>query len=537
MTPQSGATNDSTFVQINTPSSQKRDAASIVVDVAKDDAHAIATRNFQPTMALYASVLVALMLPFQFGWSLSQLNLSTFASQSDCDARPVVDGTCLMFPGHTKAQWTYVVNSWIVGGMVGSLTCGGLADKYGRKKVLMGSALFMIVGGIIQASTSSVKVFIVGRLLAGISSGCATGMVGGYVNEIAPPNLRSTLSGGLQASLSIGTVLVVCTFFFANTSSGWRYIAGFQIVWGVIFIALASFLLAESPAWLLTKGKRDEAAQVMGRIYGEQHVSLAFSWFESPASASDIETPRSGSQGTNDSEQLLLASQQSTLSLLISPLFRRQLIISIVIAIAQQLSGINAVFYYSSSLFIDAGISDDRVGSLIVNVMSFLPTFATGFFVNHFGYRKTLLGGFLGMLASSVGITIALLAGVSELSIVFTGTYVGFFSMSLGPLIYVVSADLFPDSVRASAVSVCICLNWLSNLVVGVAFPYVSDALDDLSFVPFIATLAIFFLFTLRMLPETLGKTSDEIQNEFRALREGKSAPSSPRSNTSSSHQ
>ncbi|KAF1328246.1 Solute carrier family 2, partial [Globisporangium splendens] len=498
------------FLQVNTPTVRKDTPAS-----------------YKPTWAFYASVLVSLMLPFQFGWSLSQLNLSTFASQSDCDAHPVADGTCLMFPGHTKAEWTYVVNAWIVGGMIGSLSCGSLADKYGRRKVLMASSLFMIVGGAIQASTSSISVFIVGRVIAGVSSGTATGLVGGYVNEIAPPSLRNTLSAGLQVSLSLGTLVVVSTFFFANTSSGWRYIAGFQIVWGGVFLLLASVLLSESPAWLITKGKRDEAAQVMARIYGEQHVDLAFSWFEPTANdSSDVETPRAGSDENDADSQLEPRNDQNTLAVLMSPLFRWQLVAAIGIASAQQLSGINAVFYYSSSLFQDAGISDDRIGSVVVNVMNFLPTFSTGYLSARFGYRKILLFGLLGMLASAIAITIALVAEVSALSIVFTGTYVGVFSMSLGPLIYVVSADLFPASVRASACSICIFFNYFCNLIVGVSFPYVKDGLDHYSFVPFVAILAFFYLFTLKLVPETSGKTSDEIQAEFRARREKNSASS-----------
>ncbi|KAF1328247.1 Solute carrier family 2, partial [Globisporangium splendens] len=478
-----------------------------------------AASSFKPTWALYMSVLVALMLPFQFGWSLSQLNLSTFASQSDCDARPVADGTCLMFPGHTKAEWTYVVNAWIVGGMIGSLSCGSLADKYGRRKVLMASSLFMIVGGAIQASTSSISVFIVGRVIAGVSSGTATGLVGGYVNEIAPPSLRKTLSAGLQISVSTGTLLVVCTFFFANTSSGWRYIAGFPITYGATFLLLASFFLVESPAWLLTKGFHDEAARVMARIYGEEHVDVALTWFLPPASASDIETPPEGS----DEDELERSHPQNTIALLLSPLFRRQLVAAIGLASAQQLSGISGVFYYSSSFFQDAGIDDDRIGSVVVNVMNFLPTFTTAYAVARYGYRKIILFGFLGMFASAIGITIAFLVNVAALSIVFTGTYVAFFAMSVGPLMYVVVADLFPDSVRATAVSFCIFSNWLSNLIVGVSFPYMADALEDFSFLPFIVLLGCFYVFTFRMIPETSGKTNEETQAYFRALREHKS--------------
>uniref|UniRef100_K3W631 Hexose transporter 1 n=1 Tax=Globisporangium ultimum (strain ATCC 200006 / CBS 805.95 / DAOM BR144) TaxID=431595 RepID=K3W631_GLOUD len=517
------------YLEVNTPSADLRKSFH-----APDDAVKPRIPVFSPTWALYASVFVAWMLPFQFGWSISQVNLSTFANQDDCDARPVVEGTCLMFPGHTKTEWIFVVNAWIVGGMIGSLSCGSLADKYGRRKVLLTTSLFMIVGGAIQASASALAVFVVGRLIAGIASGFATGLVGGYINEIAPPHLRNTLGIGLQTSLSTGILLVVCTFFFANTNSGWRYIAGFPIVWGAVFLALASFVLVESPAWLLTKGRRDEASRVMARIYGDEHVGLAFLWFEPHASVSDIETPRAGSEDHEGGQSVELESE-STLSQLISPLYRRQLIVAIGVAAAQQLSGVNAVFYYSSSFFQDAGISDDRIGSVIVNTMNLVPTFFVGHLANRYGNRKLLLVGLTGMIVSAVGMTVALVTGVSALSIVFTAAYVGFFAMSLGPLIYVVTADLFPDAVRASACSICIFFNYLSNLVVGVSFPYIADGLDDLSFLPFIATLSFFLCFTLKLVPETSGKTSDEIQAEFRLLRE-KSAPSPVTSPNSQAH-
>ncbi|TYZ62644.1 hypothetical protein PybrP1_006736, partial [[Pythium] brassicae (nom. inval.)] len=262
----------------------------------------------------------------------------------------------------------------------------------------------------------------------------------------------------------------------------------------------------------------DQAAAVMARIYGEENVSLAFTWFEPQVAPSDIESPRVESKARNSIE--VVQKTQSTASQLVSSIFRRQLIIAICFASLQQLSGISAVFYYSSSIFRDAGISDDRVGSLIVNFMNFLPSFATGYLANRFGYRRLLIVGFVGMFVSSVGITIALIADVSSLSVVFTSTYVAFFAASLGPLIYVVLATLFPDSVRGTAVAICICFNWMSNLLTGVTFPYISDGLDDLAFLPFVVALAISVVFTLKMVPETFGKSSDEIQAEFSALRE-----------------
>ncbi|KAE9323354.1 hypothetical protein PF008_g17377 [Phytophthora fragariae] len=119
------------------------------------------------------------------------------------------------------------------------------------------------------------------------------------------------------------------------------------------------------------------------------------------------------------------------------------------------------------------------------------------------------------MCLMAVCMTVAFLVDVSALSIVFTALYVVAFGATLGPLVWVVTADLFPDSIRASGSSFCIGINWLCNLVVGVAYPYISDALDDYAYLPFVAFLVIFYLLALKLVPETSGKSSEEIQAEF----------------------
>ncbi|GAB9473763.1 Glucose transporter [Globisporangium polare] len=467
-----------------------------------------------PTWMLYTSVLVALLQPLQYGWSTSQLNLSTFSNADECNARPVAEGTCLMFSGHTKAQWTFAVNAWIVGGMIGSLTSGTISDKIGRKKILLANCAFIIVGAVVQASVSGIWIFAFGRLLSGIASGCATGVVGGYINEISPPHLRNALGVGFQISITIGILLVGVTFFFANTSSGWRYIAGFPIILAGLFIALSPFLMVESPAWLLMKERREEARAEIVRLYGEENVHIALAWMD-PADKNDVESANPTDEFIEDAA----AKNGSTISLLLSKMYFRQLITAIGLCCAQQITGINAVFYYSSDMFKNAGISDDRVGTIIIDVVNVLPTFFSGWLATKFGNRKMILTGMIVMFVSAVGMTISLIVNVQALSIVFTATYVAGFGISLGPLLWVVVADLFPDSVRSSASSICIFCNWTCNLIVGVCYPYVADALDDYGFVPFIGTLVIFYFFIFRMVPETSGLTSEEIQAGFRAIR------------------
>lgn len=469
-----------------------------------------------PSWLLYSSVLVALLQPLQYGWSTSQLNLAAFNDSVDCNTRPVAHGTCLMFPGHSKFQWTLAVNAWIVGGMLGSFVCGSFSDALGRRKVLMLNCGIILIGAAVQAIAVNLWIFAVGRLLAGVASGCATGVVGSYINEVSPPHLRNVLGVGFQVSITLGILFVSLTFFFANTSSGWRYIAGFPSVLAAAFLVLAPLAMVESPAWLLTRGKRQEAHAEIARLYGEESVETVVAWLEPQSEEPDD----SEAAAMNRTDQSGSHAAASTSSLLFSDALFRQLVTAVALCCAQQLSGINAVFYYSSAMFRSAGISDDRVGTVIINVVNVLPTFFSGWLAAKFGNRTMTLVGMGIMLASAVGMTISLATDVQALSIAFTATYVAGFGISLGPLVWVIVADLFPDSVRATASSICIFCNWTSNLVVGISYPYIADALGDFGFVPFVASLAIFFTFLLKMLPETSGLTSEEIQAGFRAIRQ-----------------
>ncbi|GLE02922.1 hypothetical protein PINS_up011786 [Pythium insidiosum] len=297
---------------------------------------------------LYTSVGITLMLPMQFGWSISQLNLSTFHNEDDCNARPVKEGTCLMFPGHTAGDWTWVVNLWTLGGMLGSLTCGRFADWLGRKKAMAITAVIMIIGSAIQAAAGSVGIFALGRFVSGIASGSATAIPNGYINEISPPHLRNKLGVSYQCSVGFGLVLVGSTFFFANTASGWRYIAGFPIVLASIFLLLSPFVMVESPTWLLAQGRREDAESEIARLFGQDNVKLALTFMEGTESTDSEAVAEEGRATDADAA---VASADSPMKALFSPEYRLQTIVALVLAFSQQLSGINAVFFYSSDMF------------------------------------------------------------------------------------------------------------------------------------------------------------------------------------------
>ncbi|KAF1786797.1 Major facilitator superfamily domain [Phytophthora cactorum] len=378
-----------------------------------------------------------------YGWSTTQLNLTTFNNQEECDARPVAPGTCLMFPGHTKAQWTMAVSAWILGGMIGALVIGRFSNKLGRKRIMMSNCLFMIAGATVQASASSIWMFIGGRVISGIASGGATAVIPGFISEISPPSLRNSLGVGFQVAITVGNLLVAITFFFADTSSGWRFIAGFPILLAILFLVLASFVMVESPTWLLMVGEQQLAERELARLFGEENVYLAKTWIKHDHPVPPV---ASGCEFTAPSTNLTAtaAPKASDLTKLFSPMLIRQLLTAIGVAAAQQLTGINAVFFYSSSLFEQAGISDDRIGIVAVNFVNVLPTIFCGVLAARLGNRKLILYGLMGMFLSAVGITVSLVASLPALAIVFTACYVTTFGSSLGSLAWVVMADLFP---------------------------------------------------------------------------------------------
>ncbi|GLE02923.1 hypothetical protein PINS_up011787 [Pythium insidiosum] len=133
-----------------------------------------------------------------------------------------------------------------------------------------------------------------------------------------------------------------------------------------------------------------------------------------------------------------------------------------------------------------------------------------------FGSRKMMLMGYAVMIVAAAGITLSLIVKVAALSIIFTALYVAAFGFSLGPLVFVIASSVFPNSLRANGISICQFVNWVGTLIVGIGYPHVANAIGDYGFVPFIGTLTAFLVFMHKFLPETSGKTSDEIQELFR---------------------
>ncbi|RMX68783.1 hypothetical protein DD238_006247 [Peronospora effusa] len=165
-------------------------------------------------------------------------------------------------------EWTSAVSSWIVGGTIGSLLTGRASNKFGRKPPMMANCLFMLADGVVQASSSTITIF------TAFAADGSTAVIPGFIGEICPPHLRNKLGVCFQISITLGHLLVAIIFFFASTSTGWRYIAGSPIVLALLFLGLAPFVLVESPAWLLMAGQPVLAELALAHLYGSENVHL-----------------------------------------------------------------------------------------------------------------------------------------------------------------------------------------------------------------------------------------------------------------------
>ncbi|OQR86436.1 glucose transporter, partial [Thraustotheca clavata] len=279
-----------------------------------------------PAPILWVTIVVALMGSFQFGWLLSQLNFRPF--NNGCAAKAIEEGTCIMFPHHSGNEWTMAVSGWILGGAIGAMGSGAPADKFGRQKTIMMNAIIMVVGGIVEAVSSEIYLFSVGRVISGIASGAAINVCNVLISEISPTNMRGMFSTGLQVGVAFGSLAVTTVHYFVGLGSGWRILVGFPIVLGIAQFLLIPFT-SKSPVWLVAHGHHDLAHKELKRLYRPCNTEAILN-----AMIAAHEEEVKETAGIN------------TWAALFSKKYRKQLIIAIVLCSAQQLCGINAVMYY-----------------------------------------------------------------------------------------------------------------------------------------------------------------------------------------------
>lgn len=343
---------------------------------------------------------------------------------------------------------------------------------------------------------------ILGRLVIGFASGLSTVVVPVYLGEIAPPTMRGTLGTCSQFSLVTGILVSDVLAFPWGSATTWRYLFGVTPALCVLQILLSSFLV-ESPRWLLSNNSLSAAARVaIKQLRGYRHDEDVEAEVENFICASSKhKTGRSSAHSSGALWDLVHCKEMHVL-----------VVASVFLQMAQQFCGINAVFYYSTSFF-NGVIASPLMGTTVVALVNVIATYFALYLMDRSARKTLLLWSCAGMFVSCIVITIVLLGYLDKsIALAAVMTYVAFFEIGLGPIPWLIVAEMFDSKWVATAMSLSCIVNWVCNFLVGLCFPTVQASLGAYTFVPFAVVLVLTYIYVYVNLPETYGRTVEEIQ-------------------------
>ncbi|KAJ8281989.1 hypothetical protein COCON_G00045080 [Conger conger] len=394
-----------------------------------------------------------------------------------------------------------------VGGMLSSSCVGFISEWLGRRKAMLINNLLAFIGGAMMGLSKlclSFEMMILGRFIIGAYCGLASGLVPMYVGEIAPTSLRGAL--GTLHQLAIVTGILIAQVLGLNSLLGseelWPVLMGVTVLPTVLQMALLPFC-PESPRYLyIIRSQEHHAKSGLRRLTGRQDVGDALAEMKEEKRRMDMER------------------KVSIAEIFRSPLYRQPIIIAILLQLSQQLSGVNAIFYYSTSIFQKAGVQSPVYATIGAGAVNCAFTVVSLFLVEKMGRRTLHMLGLGGMCACAIIMTVALASlesvpQMSYVSMLAIFGFVAFFEVGPGPIPWFFVAELFSQGPRPAAMAIAGCSNWTANFIIGMGFQYIADLCGPYVFLIFAALLLFFLIFTFFRVPETRGKTFDQISAGF----------------------
>lgn len=397
----------------------------------------------------------------------------------------------------------FLVSSVLIGAVIGAATNGILADIFGRKKIIMATAVIFILGSILCAFAPNVYVLILSRIFVGFAVGIVNFVVPLYLSEVSPKNLRGTLVSLYQWAITAG---ILFSYFinavFAQAVYNWRWMLFAGVVPGlVLFIGMC--FMSDTPRWLVSKNRDDEAKKVFSKI------------------EPDIEPEK---EIAEIKETLVDNRQEKAFRLkkwMIMPF-----VVGIGIMFAQICTGINTIIYYAPTIFKTAGFDSNLTAIYAttgIGVVNFIMTIVAVFFTDRIGRKPLLYFGLTGVMLSlfALGTSFAF-AGVlgSSLKWVAVGslvTYIICFAMSLGPIGWILVSEVFPLRIRGIAMSVCTVSNFAFNFFVVGSFPVLLHRIGGAwTFWIFGIVSILCIIFVYFFVPETKGISLEQIESNWR---------------------
>ncbi|TVZ07000.1 sugar porter family MFS transporter [Trebonia kvetii] len=415
----------------------------------------------------------------------------------------VVSGALLFvkkdFGGLSNFQQELVTSLLLVGAVVGALVAGRVSDKIGRRPAVLITAVVFIVGVLLAAFTPTYPLLLVARVIIGLAVGSASMIVPLYIGEIVPPRVRGGLVSLNQLAITVGILSSYLIDYGLSGTGNWRLMFGLAAIpAAALFIGM--LFQQESPHWLIRQGREDDARQVLRRLRDDGDIDAEIS------------------------EVREISQREGGLRDLISPRVRPLLMVGVMLAVFQQITGINTVIYYAPTLLQGAGFGNS--GALLANVVNGAVnvgmTIVAIWLLDKVGRRPLLLSGTAGM-AVGMAITACCFIGGSQLhgalaivAVLGLLIYTGSFAIGLGPVFWLLIAEIYPLKIRGAAMSVASTANWAANFVVTVSFLTLLTAIGGTgAFFLFGFLTLVALAYFWRKVPETKGRSLQEIERDL----------------------
>jgi sugar porter (SP) family MFS transporter len=406
----------------------------------------------------------------------------------------------------------------LIGCIGGASIAGWMSDRYGRRSVLILSGMLFTVSAIGSAFPRSLTEFVIARIVGGVGVGIASMLSPLYIAEVAPARLRGRLVTLNQFTIVFGMLVVYFVNAMVasmgdeawNIAIGWRWMFGSETLPAILFMVLLLFV-PESPRWLTKQGMPDRAMEILTRVGGAENAR---------ASMEEI--------------KFAIAHEGGSIKELLRPGLRMALFIGIGLAVLQQVTGINVILYYAPEIFKSAGLGSAQAinDTVIIGLVNMLFTVVAFLLVDLLGRKILLLLASFGMGVSLVLLGAAFLVesfgarhlitinlGLQNIQITFmlffVLTYVASFAVAMGPVVWVVISEIFPTRIRGRAMSIATVCLWISCFAVSQLFPIMLSYLQGMVFFVYAVMCVIAFVFFAIFVPETKGKTLEEIEKKW----------------------
>ena len=435
----------------------------------------------------------------------------------------VIGGSQLYFTEYfnfSAAEQGWAVSSALYGCLVGALAGGYLTKRISRKYTLILAAALFTISAWGSGIANSLNELAIYRIIGGLAVGMASLAAPMYIAEIAPPRLRGRLVSYYQLAVVIGFFIVfLATYFIGggdtqnmspevleelhkhNVNQGWRIMFWSELLpAGAFFLLL--FTVPHSPRWLVLKGRTDEAKAVLARITATEQ--------EAAAELADIQASLTNSSAPN-------------MAMLFGKGIGFALFLGVMLSIFQQITGINAILYYGAEIFSNAlgyGPEDALKQQLWLGAVNLIFTFVAIYKVYSWGRKPLFIGGSIGMFAGLTVLGLTIYTGqMGVISLLAILVFIGSFAMSMGPVVWVMLSEMFPNNVRSVAMSIAVAAQWLFNALVANSFPLVNEsALNQngfngaLPYFIFASFCVVAMVFVWKLVPETKGKSLEEME-------------------------